>query len=209
MALPSNSAASPGLVGPERNEIKQSRLLVVEGDDGRVFLEAMLGHLALPHSIQVMSFGGNQELAKYLRTLTLSPRFATVESVGIVRDAETNPAGAFQSARAAISGAGLQSPPSAGARSSGPPAVSVFILPDAATPGMLETLCLRSVAGHPALPCVDALFSCLDGQGVPRPSPRRRRAPTHSSRRAPSRTAKWETPPTEVTGRWTTPASMT
>lgn len=171
MALPSESAASPAPVRPGWNQIEQSRLLVVEGDDGRVFFQAMLQHLALPHAIQVMSFGGNRELAKYLQTLTLSPRFAMVEAVGIVRDAETNPAGAFQSAQAAIAKAGLNCPPSAGDRSSGAPAVSVFILPDATTPGMLETLCLRSVAERPALRCVEALFTCLDGQRVPRPSP--------------------------------------
>jgi hypothetical protein len=44
------------------------------------------------------------------------------------------------------------------------PQVSILILPDAVTPGMLESLCLAAVENDPAMQCVDAYFNCLKQQ---------------------------------------------
>ena len=41
------------------------------------------------------------------------------------------------------------------------PQVGVFILPDNQRSGMLEDLCLGSVASDLALPCVDEFFDCV------------------------------------------------
>jgi len=43
----------------------------------------------------------------------------------------------------------------------------IHIIPGRKQPGCLETLCLRAVAGDPALKCVDEFVSCLDRQGIP------------------------------------------
>jgi hypothetical protein len=41
------------------------------------------------------------------------------------------------------------------------PRVSVFILPDSKTKGMLETICISSVKEDPAIECVNAYIKCL------------------------------------------------
>ena len=90
-------------------------------------------------------------------------------SIGIMRDAETNRTGAFQSVCSAIRGAGLAEPPQVLTVAAGPPQVGVFILPDCANDGMLEDLCLQAVASDTAVPCVDECFACLQRQAI-RPS---------------------------------------
>jgi len=39
--------------------------------------------------------------------------------------------------------------------------VAISLLPDSNTPGMLETLCWRSLAGNPLLPCVEEYIKCV------------------------------------------------
>jgi len=45
------------------------------------------------------------------------------------------------------------------------PHVSVYILPDCKGAGMLETLCLQSVAKDAVLPCVDEYLDCIQTGG--------------------------------------------
>jgi hypothetical protein len=45
----------------------------------------------------------------------------------------------------------------------------VFLLPDNASPGMLEDLCLEAVASDPAAPCLDEYFTCVFQRGNRRP----------------------------------------
>jgi len=52
----------------------------------------------------------------------------------------------------------------------GNPKTAVLILPNASTPGMLETLCLESVATDPTIHCVEQYFDCLQKQGITLPS---------------------------------------
>ncbi len=105
-----------------------------------------------------------------MKAFSIAPGFAaTVESIGIVRDAESNPRGAFQSACSALRNAQLPVPPKPRAAAAGSPQVNVLILPDPATPGMLETLCLQAVAQDPVMPCVEEFFRCADQRGVSSP----------------------------------------
>jgi hypothetical protein len=48
--------------------------------------------------------------------------------------------------------------------STGIPRVGIFIVPGDVDKGMLEDLCLRTVADHPAMPCVDGFLECLRGK---------------------------------------------
>jgi hypothetical protein len=90
-----------------------------------------------------------------------------VESVGIVRDAETDSAAARDSVNHAVGAAAIP----ARVR------ISVFILPDNTNPGMIETLCMNAVRNHLPLAsevgCVDAFFNCLERRGVTFPDPLR------------------------------------
>ena len=83
-----------------------------------------------------------------------------------MRDAErkSEPKDAFRSVCSALNGTGLTAPDQIGTFEGSNPRVGVLILPDAKKRGMLETLCLRSVADHPAMQCVNEYFDCVKEQ---------------------------------------------
>jgi hypothetical protein len=102
-----------------------------------------------------------------LKAIVLTPGFMRkVVSLGIVRDTETSGPASFQSVCNALQTANLPVPTQPLSSEGSKPRVSILLLPDADTPGMLETLCLRSVATDPVIPCVDQYFQCLREVGV-------------------------------------------
>ena len=149
--------------------ISQPKQLVVEGADAQRFFEAFMKAEGVLN-VQVQNFGGNAELPGALPALTKLSGFAEVVSLAVIRDAERDPAAAFQSVCTTLEKAGLPRPGRAGEFASGRPGIGVFILPDAKSAGMLESLCLLSVAADPALPCVHELFGCLERAGVTAPT---------------------------------------
>jgi hypothetical protein len=146
---------------PAPTKITESKQLVVEGRDAEVFFHAFLSHLHID-DVQIQNFGGVRELKGFLKALCNVPNFAQVTSVGIVRDAEADAVAAFQSVCGALSGANLAVPDQIMVPAEDHPQVSVLILPDGKTPGMLETICLQSVQGDPVMECIEHYFECLE-----------------------------------------------
>jgi hypothetical protein len=154
---------------PPPTPIVLPKLLLVEGDTPMHFCEALLQYLGLSQQIEIRSFRGVGDFKTFLVNLADSDAFKQiVTSVGVLRDAETQPAtSARQSVSDALTAAGLtpQRVP--------PVRTSIFILPDNASPGMIETLCLQAVANEPSLAavhsCVEDFFNCLVQQSVPLP----------------------------------------
>lgn len=134
---------------------------MVEGNDQRNFFEAFIKHLNR-QNIQIQNFGGVNELRGFLRGFIKVPDFHSVESIGIVRDAETNAASAFQSVVTAIEAVGLPIPERTDQKKTDCPRVSVLILPDGRSPGMLETLLNRSFADDSVNGCIDVFFQCVN-----------------------------------------------
>ena len=145
---------------PVPTKITESKQLVVEGRDAEVFFYALLSDMRMT-DVQIQNFGGVSELRGFLKALRNMPDFAQVVSLGIVRDAVTNAAAAFQSVCSALSGANLPIPEQIMMPAGGPLRVSVLILPDGKTPGMLETICLQSVQGDPVMECIELYFECV------------------------------------------------
>src|SRR5262249_14199645 len=129
---------------PYPENISLSRLLLVEGETPSHFFEALACHLGISNTIEIRSFGGNDNLQNFLGAIVKSHGFAeTVQSLGIIRDAEMDAVAARQSVDSKIAIAKL---PAQIKR-------SVYILPDNAKPGMIETLCLESISHQPHFPC--------------------------------------------------------
>jgi hypothetical protein len=84
-------------------------------------------------------------------------------------DAEDEPAGTCRSVIDNFAKAGLAASANAREFSQGTPRVGYFVMPDESSPGMIETLCLRSVEDDPALACVDAYFLCLESKRISHP----------------------------------------
>lgn len=137
--------------------------LLVEGNDQRNFFEALTKHLSIS-GIQIWDFGGVDDLPGYLSAFATRSNFATVRSLGIVRDAERSTQSAFQSVQSALGNAQLPAPAHTSQASVGPPRVSVFILPNNNQPGMLETLLCGTFLGTREDRCINDYFTCI---GVP------------------------------------------
>ena len=149
-------------------EILHSRLLVVEGEDDAGFFRAFVKHLNFT-DVQVLPIGGKTKTRKNLKALILSPGFSDVLKLVVVRDADDNPKGAFQSVQDSLRASGLPVPLRPFELSGGKPQVMVMILPEKGTPGALEDLCLRSLEKDAILYCVQQHFNCLKAQSVPLP----------------------------------------
>jgi len=125
-------------------DITKHKLLIVEGTDEQNFFKAFLRHLSLD-DIQVMNMRGKSKIRAKLRALTLAPNFSDVTSLGIIRDADDDPSGAFQSVCDALRGAELVAPRRQLSFTRGNPKTGIMVLPQPGSKGMLEDVCLNSI----------------------------------------------------------------
>ena len=104
----------------------------------------------------------------YLSGLVRQTGFVNVESLGIIRDANSSADSAFQSVQGCLRNSDLPVPPSlANRRATGtnpadarkPLTVSVFILPDNKSQGELETLLYRTLS-RDIVKCIDDFVEC-------------------------------------------------
>lgn len=142
--------------------IVKPKLLLGEGKEEVRFFNALLVHLGIA-DIQVIDYGGKSMLKDFLEAIARPPisGFASLASLAITRDADDDATAALASARAALAHVGLSIPAAHGRMEGTKPQVGIWILPDGATPGMLEDLCMGSVQADLALPCVDEYFQCV------------------------------------------------
>lgn len=143
-------------------KIEWPKALLVEGNDPRNFFEALIKYLEC-RDVQIHNFGGIDELPAFLRGFTGATGYSSVTSLGIVRDAEGDANGAWQSVRSALENAKMPVPEHVGQRSVGKPSINVFILPGHNQPGMLETLLNQTFANAPVDECIDTFFQCVEG----------------------------------------------
>lgn len=153
---PATPAGSQLLPAAIRNSIQ----LLVEGNDGLNWFQALAGHLSL--DIQIHNFGGVTDFRGFLRAFTKTPGFAEVTGIGIVRDAEGSAADAFRSVHGALEHSGLPVPTDPGATANGRPSVTVLILPDGRSPGMLESVLGDSIRDTPVGTCIDEFLGCAE-----------------------------------------------
>lgn len=90
----------------ETEKILKEKLILAEGRDGKLFCERALTAYHV-EEVQVLDFGGNQNLANYLRLLKEIGGFEQVSAILVVRDAEHDAEAAQCSIRTALINAGL------------------------------------------------------------------------------------------------------
>ncbi len=150
-----------------KNRIESTRFLTVEGKDEKVFFEAFLKHLTIA-DVQVMDVGGKDKFPAAFAGLTAQEGFDEIVCLGIVRDAEQQQAGApFDSICGILKSNGLPQPSSPGVILPGKPNIGAFIMPDNSRPGMLEDLCLETVASLPQFKCIDSFIDCFQSSMAP------------------------------------------
>lgn len=143
-----------------------TRLLLVEGPDEVKFFTKLQLQLGLNiDSLQVIDCEGRDKISKLIDLLPISPGFAKLRAIGIVRDADEDRTATFTSICACLDNNKLSKPnksleimlPSS---KNHPISVGVMIMPGGIGGKMLEDLCLAAFVDDPILKCVEAYFQC-------------------------------------------------
>jgi len=154
----------------ERLQILAPVVFAVEGMDQAHFFEPFLTRLGVTGDVDIWNLGGKGEIRRQLGALAKEAGFVgKVRSLGVVRDADRDPKGAFSSIQRALEEAELPVPAKPLQSEGESPCVRVMILPGQGRPGIMEDLCLASVKDDKAMRCVEAYFDCLKDEGVPEP----------------------------------------
>lgn len=147
-----------------RLELREERLLLVEGKDEVNLFESLLKHCFESGNpgIQVISVGSKEQFKRTLAAIRIAARMGQVlQAIGIVRDADKNARTSFQSVCDGVRHVNYK-PPSAHAKfSNATPSIGVFIVPDGSRPGAIETVCRQSVESEETAKCVDEYLKCL------------------------------------------------
>ena len=129
--------------------LQRNKLILVEGRDALNFIIWALEAYDLD-DFHVLDFGGINDLDKYLKTLTLVDGFDRIESIVVIRDAESDHSQATSGVIRALKGCGLPSPNEPFGVEQGPPKVAFMLFPGFDVDGKilngtLEDLCLSTI----------------------------------------------------------------
>lgn len=186
------------MAGGPKIRIEAKKLLIVEGrDEENFFKAAFLSPLRI-QDVQILPIGGKTLLVGNLKGLRNDPAFPDVVSIGVVRDADFPGSDASSSAaRSALDalrsafasvGCGNAAALSHGCFVEGTPRLGAFVMPDGASDGMLESLCMKAVEGRPEHRCVEEFLNCCVVQGcVSGDTPKARAHAWLSSRELPDK----------------------
>ncbi|MEA2007606.1 MAG: DUF3226 domain-containing protein [Chloroflexota bacterium] len=141
--------------------ITKPKLLLVEGQDEVHFFGQLLADLDIV-DVEIRDIMGKTKFRKRLKGLPDITGFGNVSSVGIVVDADNKPKGTFDSISDALDVSGFPKPIASLQPIGDDLQVTVMVLPGDGRKGMLEDLCLESVADDPAILCVEDYFQCLE-----------------------------------------------
>lgn len=151
--------------------IIKKHLIICEGEDAYRFLIPYLNspelsdHKEFSNDIQVLNFGGNEELTNYLGVLLNSEGFDLVESLLIIRDAEKNSNTAIAQIKSSLSKVGLPVPSTPHEWLSNEKITIGFllfpVLDHQATEGTLEDLCISILSEPKHAPILNAIDSFL------------------------------------------------
>ena len=145
----------------ETSEIKNEKILLVEGRDEEVFFEVLLNKIQI-QNIQIISTNGKQQLSKNLPALKKIPNFHIVKSLAIIQDADSDASATFQSICATLKSNNLNIPTQMGIFTTNIPKVGIFTIPDGKNSGMLESLCLSIIKPDSIIKkCIDSFMKCI------------------------------------------------
>ncbi len=153
--------------------ITQKKLLLAEGKDAFHFFCHACNFYRQVEDVQVMNFGGNDELPNFLSDLTIMDGFDEVNTIVIARDAETDAEAAIMSIQDAIerannkNSANVPIPEKSFTYSQNSfmkTALMIFPGPQQKD-GTLEDLCLLTIENDQLLECVDDYLECAKAKG--------------------------------------------
>jgi len=156
----------------KKTQIEKSKILLVEGKDAERF-SFYACETYKPESIQVLNFGGINDLTKFLSGLKLLPNYEKVETIVILRDAEKDAKSAIDSIKSSLRKEGFSIPKKPCEFTSSAPRIAYMVLPgfgkdaegkDFLPAGTLEDLCIEIVNNDPIMVCVDQYLQCVESK---------------------------------------------
>lgn len=149
----------------ERFTIESSKLLLVEGNDDEGFFKKVNEEIGIK-DMQILKLEGAGKFnAETFRAIRQIHNFEIiVRSMAIVRDADEDARGVFDSICSALRTVDLpfpKKPLEFEARDQGSIKVGVLIIPPNKAGGKLEDLCLLSVQHLKEMGCIDSFFECI------------------------------------------------
>jgi len=156
----------------ERKKIVKSYLILCEGRDAENFLISYLESGALKYDqrfsneIQVLDFGGNEELESYLKNLRNMEKFDKVTHIAIIRDAEKDYSKACQDVVRSLNNSNFISSVDYGEWTCNDNGLNIgyLLFPLNNREGTLEDLCLQILSaknGQEVLSSVDEFLSSM------------------------------------------------
>ena len=129
--------------------IQKTKLVLAEGADAYFFLIWALEAYKI-NDVQVMNFGGIDELDNFMNVLTQLDGFDDVESLVVARDAETNYQNALDNVKNSFTRNNLFAPDNAFEFNEAKPRAAIMIFPGYNSNGQpengcLENLCLKTI----------------------------------------------------------------
>lgn len=149
----------------EKWQIWSDKLLLAEGTDvHRLLIYAVTYYQKF--DVQVINFGGIDELRLFIENLHNMANFSKVKTLVIARDAETNVVSAIDKVQSAIQNVNLPVPIEPFQYKSNEHIKTAFMLfpghddHGQCRTGTVEDLCLATVADDPLLDCVNNFLKC-------------------------------------------------
>ena len=152
---------------PRPKPIEKEKLILAEGKDAYHFFCHACNFYRETQDVQVMHFGGIDDLPNFLLDLTYMDKFDEVNTIVISRDAETDAKAAIDSIQNSMKQAKIpipEKPFEYTQDSSLKTAFMIFPGPQQKD-GTLEDLCLLTVENDPLLECVDGYLECAKTKG--------------------------------------------
>ena len=154
----------------ERKRIQKPFLRLCEGRDAEGFLINYLNSNELAqdprfsNEIQVLDFGGNEDLSNFLMSLKNMDKFDRVKSLAVIRDAEKDYEKACQEVCRSLKKCGFVSSERCGTwvRDSSGLKVGFMLIPLNNSAGTLEDLCLRILSENNNKNILSTIESFLD-----------------------------------------------
>jgi len=162
-------------MGNIRNLKNFDRVLVVEGYSDLLFFAECLERVGKHEVTFIQEFNGKEDLIAKLETFITPQLLAEKAAIGIITDANGDAAATFQSIQTALTRVTNQTVPSPGVWTAGQPRIGVFVPPDNANDGEIETLvwsAWRGANGNSAsVKCIETFISCMQESGSTPQSP--------------------------------------
>jgi hypothetical protein len=152
-----------------------NRVLIVEGYSDLRFYAEVFEAVGKHGDVYIKHFNGKSDLVTNLPIFITPLLLAEKIQIGVIADADDNPAGTFIQLQAALEAISGQRVGASGTWTTGSPRLGLLVVPSATTKGEIETLVWQAWSSDNAniaqTKCVETFTKCMTTAGFSAKSP--------------------------------------